>query len=120
MKNVTLVGEVKRVERNEKGALSIRIRNVHSNGKESNLEFLEVYGEYANTLEQKIKLQVGDIVQATWEEIQKEKLDPQTGKADGWVTFKNGIHVFRVARAAQNQQAVSATETPDGLDTETF
>lgn len=117
MKNVILTGEVKSMEKNDKGGLNIRVRSIHGDGKASNLEFFDVYGNYATALMEKKVIAVGDIVSVSYEEKQVQKLD-ESGKPDRWVTYKESINFKRTYRP---QEKVITQDEPDtGLDTETF
>lgn len=121
MKNVILTGEVKSMEPNDKGGLSIRVRSVHGDGKSSNLEFFDVYGNYATALKEKKVIAVGDIVSVTYEEKQVQKIDPETGKAEKWVTHKESVNFKRTYRpTASEKNNITNNETETGLDTETF
>lgn len=119
MKNVILTGEVKSMEPNDKGGLNIRVRSIHGDGKGSNLEFFDVYGNYAKALKEKGVIAVGDVVSVTYEEKQVQKVDSQTGKPDKWVTYKDNVNFKRTFRPA-GEKVVTTSETETGLDTETF
>ena len=120
MKQVFLTGEVKSMEPNDKGGLNIRVRSIHGDGRGSNLEFFDVYGNYANALREKNVIAVGDIVSVSYEEKQVQKLDPDSGKPDKWVTYKDGINFKRTYRPASGEKVISQNESESGLDTETF
>lgn len=116
MKKCILTGEVKTLTPNEKGGLSIRVRNVHGDGKGSNLEFFDVYGKYAEAIKEKKIVLVGDIVSVEYEEKQVQRLDPQTGKPDGWATYKEDIHFRRTYRPSADKNQPAAAEPADAND----
>lgn len=120
MKNVILTGEVKSMEPNDKEGLSIRVRSLHGDGKGSNLEFFDVYGNYAKALKEKNVLAVGDIVSVSYEEKQVQKIDPETGTPGKWVTYKDGINFKRTYRPTSTENVNPQVESATGLDTETF
>lgn len=119
MKQVILTGEVKAMEPNDKGGLTIKVRNVHGDGKGSNLEFFDVYGNYATTLKEKSVIAVGDVVSVIYEEKKVQKLD-ESGKPDKWATHKEGIAFKRTYRPSQSEKTHVSSAADNGLDPDTF
>lgn len=121
MKYCILTGEVKSITENDKGGLSFRLRNVHGDGKGSNLEFFDVYGKYAEAIREKKIVLVGDVISVSYEEKQIQIADPQTGKPDKWVTRKDNITIKRTYRPASGEASTAKPETAeDGFDYDTF
>ena len=123
MKECRVDGEVKLVQQNDKGGLSIGVRSVHGDGKAANLEFFDVYGKYVEVLKDKGVIKVGDFVVVSYEEKTVQKVDPQTGKPDKWATYKENVHFRRICRPqaqSTQQQPQAAAESETGLDYETF
>lgn len=99
-----MIGIIRLIEENDKGGITLRVSVDHSKGG-SHGRYLNVYGAAANDFKpgrngEPPKLKTGDMIAAEWEVIDKPNLNKQTGKTEGWISYKTN-YTFDLLQPAE-------------------
>ena len=80
MKGITVDGVLIEIIKNDFGGITLKIDSAYSDSSGSDWEYVNVYGNYAKSLEEKKTVLPGDTVSCRYESRNTKKVDPETGK----------------------------------------